>query len=432
MDKVNIFLTFRYLSGKEQKGFFSIFTIFSIVGVILGIAVLITVVSVMNGFQDNTIEKTISLQSFHITLKKVFDEKIDNYEQIINQLYKIENIKLAFPVIETPILYNIDGNIGSTLLRAYGKDYFNSEFFKKNFIIKEGNLNKREDILIIGSEFAYLKNFNLNSNIALYSITGNNIIPRFKITKAHAIFKTGFYPVDSSIFYSSIELAQYILNLDKKSCYSISIIVDDLKNVNYVKNEILKLYGFEYRALTWMDYMGSLYEAFKNEKNLLIFIIFLIIIVAAFNMVSSQIMLIMIKRKEIGILKALGFSPDDIKSIFIYYGLIIAIVGVSIGLIIGLLLTKNLDLFFNILEKFINNFIGFINEILTLFNIKYYIPKFQIFSREIYYFEKVPVKVKFFEVFSIIFFSTIVILISSYLPAKKAASLKPKEVIHNE
>jgi lipoprotein-releasing system permease protein len=432
MEKVNFFLTFKYLSGKEQKGLFSIFTLFSVISIILGIAVLIIVVSVMNGFQDNTIEKTISLQSFHLTLKPVFDEKIDNFDEVIRKIYKIEHVKTVFPVIETPILYNIRGYIGNTVLRAYGRDYYLSDVFKNNVSIKKGFINYNNEFFIVGSEFAYLKNFDLNQEIAIYSVGNKNIIPKLKIVKVNALFKTGFYPVDAGIFYSSLEVAQYILNLSPNSCYSISIILDNLKYLKNVENELKKEFGFEFKVLSWIDYMGALYEAFKNEKNLLIFIIFLIIIVAAFNMISSQIMLIMIKKKEIGILKAIGFSPNDIKKIFIYYGTIIGITGSSIGLIIGLLITKNLDYFFKIIEYFVNNIVSFLYSLLNIFNINLVPPKFEIFSREIYYFDKVPVKVNFVEIFFIIFFSIILIIFSSYVPAKKASEVKPKEVIHNE
>ena len=171
-----------------------------------------------------------------------------------------------------------------------------------------------------------------------------------------------------------------------------------------------------------------------NMKNIRIFsaIAILIIIVAAFNMVSSLIMIVMNKRKEIGILKAIGFSPTDIQQIFVAFGSIIGLVGSLNGLLLGLLIAKNIDSIFDGLEFLVNTVLQFFQSIVNLFNPEFFIANFQIFSNEVYYFDRVPVKINFSEIFIIVSVSMFLIFLSSYIPAKKASQVKPKEVIHNE
>lgn len=460
--KINLFIAFRYIQGKGKKVYFSFFTIVSILGIILGIAALIATVGVMNGFQSDIKQKIISLQSFHINIVDYFNSPIKDYKKLIDKIEKIKHVKFAFGYIETPALFSSENNLKGTVVRGYDNNFYNSDLFKKNIKIfnnitnnentdnknlkvsndksKSDNKNSKDlqskifikdNEVLIGKEFALIYGFEKGSTFPIASASKSIFSPTMKFVKVKALFKTGYYPIDSQIIYASLSLTQKLLNLDN-ACSSIGVVVDDLKNLESVKKKIDQILPFRLYTKAWYDYNKNFFEALKNEKTMLFFIVFLIVIVASFNMVSSQIMLVMSKQKEIGILKALGFTPFDIKAIFILYGSIIGLIGSFMGVILGLLILKNIDWIFNSVEKLVNSIINFIFGIISIFNQNVIVPHFQIFSKDVYYFDKIPVKIYFNEIFVIVLFSMIIVFLASFIPANKAGKVSPKDVIHNE
>lgn len=431
--KINLFIAFRYIQGKGKKAYFSFFTVISIVGIILGIAALVATIGVMNGFQVDIKQKIISLQSFHINVVDYFNSPIKNYQQVIEKIENIKHVKFAFGYIETPVLFSTENSLKGTLIRGYDKSFYNSELFKKNIKIIDNlkNIDLKSDEVLIGKEFSLLYGFDKNSKFPLSSASKNIFMPTMKFVKVKALFKTGYYPIDSQIIYASLKLTQKLLNLNN-ACSSIGVIVDDIKNLEDVKKKIDKILPFRLYTKAWYDYNRNFFEALKNEKTMLFFIVFLIVIVASFNMISSQIMLVMNKQKEIGILKAIGFTPFDIKTIFIIYGSIIGLTGSFMGVVLGLLILKNIDWIFETVEKMVNSILNFTFSIISIFNNNVVIPNFQIFSKDVYYFDKIPVKIYFNEIFIIVLFSLIIIFMASFIPANKASKISPKEVIHNE
>ncbi|MEJ5272769.1 MAG: ABC transporter permease, partial [Spirochaetota bacterium] len=316
--RVTLFISLRYLSGKKENGIFSFFSIISILGIILGVAALISVISVMNGFQDNIKEKTISLQSFHLIIHS-FDPNGFYYDDIVNKIQKLNNIEGVYPFIESAVLFSLDGYTNGTMLRGYDRSFFSSRTFKSNAKLVNGSYDELDsnNFLAIGDQFSLLYGARLNSKIILTVFTDSVFQPKIKLFTVKAAFKTGYYPIDSSVLITTIENAQQLLAMNGK-CTSIGIIVDNLKNVEKVKKEIINEISFgKVYVNTWFEENRNFYYALQNEKTLMFFIVFMIIIVSAFYIISSQVMTVVNKQKEIGILKAIGFTPNDIKYIFL-------------------------------------------------------------------------------------------------------------------
>lgn len=431
--RVTLFISLRYLSGKKENGIFSFFSIISILGIILGVAALISVISVMNGFQDNIKEKTISLQSFHLIIHS-FDPNGFYYDDIVNKIQKLNNIEGVYPFIESAVLFSLDGYTNGTMLRGYDRSFFSSRTFKSNAKLVNGSYDELDSnsFLAIGDQFSLLYGARLNSKIILTVFTDSVFQPKIKLFTVKAAFKTGYYPIDSSVLITTIENAQQLLAMNGK-CTSIGIIVDNLKNVEKVKKEIINEISFgKVYVNTWFEENRNFYYALQNEKTLMFFIVFMIIIVSAFYIISSQVMTVVNKQKEIGILKAIGFTPNDIKYIFLLNGVIIGLLGVLLGTSLGFIISKNLDSIFQMIENIVNGFLSIIFYFINIFDKSILTPRFQIFSRDVYYFDKVPVSIRLPEVILINFVTFIVVFLSSLIPARKASIVKPKEVIHNE
>lgn len=431
--KVTFFISLRYLSGKKERGIFSFFSIMSIMGIILGVAALISVISVMNGFQENIKEKTIALQSFHLSIHSL-DPNGFYYKDIAEDLKKIKHISGVYPFIETAVLFSISGYTNGTLLRGYDKSFFFSENFKKNTILVDGSYNdiNSDGFLAVGDQFSLLYGTRINNKLILTVFTDSIFQPKIKLFTVKALYKTGYYPIDSSILYTTLENIQQMMSM-KDKCTTIGITVDNLKNVDKVKKEILQVIPFtKVYVNTWFEENQNTYSALQNEKTLMFFIVFMIIIVSSFYIVSSQVMTVMNKQKEIGILKAIGFTPNDINNIFLLNGIIIGVLGVLLGTSLGFIIALNLDSIFNYIEKIVNGLISIVFYFINIFDHSVSAPKFQIFSKDVYYFDKVPVSIRLHEVVIINIMTFILVFLSSLIPARKAANVKPKEVIHNE
>lgn len=431
--KVTFLISLRYLSGKKEKGIFSFFSIMSIIGIILGVAALISVISVMNGFQENIKEKTISLQSFHLLIHS-FDPEGFYYKDIVEKINKIEHIKGIYPFIETAVLYSVDGYTNGTIVRGYDKSFFTSDTYKSNSIIVDGSYSELDNsgFLAVGDQFALLYGTKINSKVILTIFTDSVFQPKLKLFTVKALYKTGYYPIDSSVLLTTIENIQQMMSIGEK-CTSIGIMVDNLKNVEKVKKLVMSEIPFsKVYVNTWFEENRNTFSALQNEKTLMFFIVFMIIIVSSFYIISSQVMTVINKQKEIGILKAIGFTPNDINNIFLLNGIIIGLLGVLLGTSLGFIISMNLDSIFNFIESFVNGIISIVFFFINIFDKSINIPQFQIFSRDVYYFDKVPVSIRLHEVILINILTFILVFLSSLIPARKAANVKPKEVIHNE
>ena len=394
-------ITLRYLRTKKKEGFINIISAFSFAGISLGVAVLIIVMSVMNGFRTELINKIVGFNP-HVIIKPY--EKTINFKKFEQkEIKKISNEILITNSAEGLII-NKEYTKG-ILLRAYKKNDFSklSLVNKKEFI---GNKKLNIKHISIGKELSYIINAKIGDKIVIMSPFGINTIvgslPKQEAYIVDSIFESGLIEFDQSVAFLNIRDIEELFNLDVDSRY-FEIFLKNPKNISSEK-KILKNIFNEELIYTWDEQNKSLFSALKVERNVMFIILTLIIIVAAFNIISGLTILVKNKTKEIAILKSFGVQNNSIKKIFFLVGLIIGTSATIFGIILGVL------------------FSIYIEEIRVLLSNVFGIT---LFPEEIYFLSKMPSEINFLSISIIGLVSILITVIVSLYPAIKAANLDP-------
>jgi lipoprotein-releasing system permease protein len=391
----------RNLRPKKKEGFLKIISIFSFIGIMLGVAILIIVMSVMNGFKTDLTKKILGLNP-HIVIQpnnSLIEESYitklkDEFQNInISKTFSGEGIVISKDIAKGVILKGINKNEKKTI-----------EFLKKN--ISTGNVqafNKNQ--VFIGTELAYNLNLKKGDNISLMSsafvATPLGSLPKQENFKIAGTFNTGFLEFDQNIIFLDIEDALSIFNKEK-SDQNIEIYLKDPLKANIYKNKIEKI-NPNYFIYTWSDLNKSFFSALKVERNVMFIILTLIVIVAAFNIISGLTILIKNKTKEIAILKTLGLSNKSIKKSFFLTGFSIGFFATVSGIILGIIFSHNLEKLRIILS--------------SVFNL-------EIFPSDIYFLEELPSEISFYSISIIFILSLAVSARASYLPAMNISKNK--------
>ena len=394
-------ITLRYLRTKKKEGFINIISAFSFAGISLGVAVLIIVMSVMNGFRTELINKIVGFNP-HVIIKPY--EKTINFKKFEQkEIKKISNEILITNSAEGLVI-NKEYTKG-ILLRAYKKNDFSklSLVNKKEFI---GNKKLNIKHISIGKELSYIINAKIGDKIVIMSPFGINTIvgslPKQEAYIVDSIFESGLIEFDQSVAFLNIRDIEELFNLDVDSRY-FEIFLKNPKNISSEK-KILKNIFNEELIYTWDEQNKSLFSALKVERNVMFIILTLIIIVAAFNIISGLTILVKNKTKEIAILKSFGVQNNSIKKIFFLVGLIIGTSATIFGIILGVL------------------FSIYIEEIRVLLSNVFGIT---LFPEEIYFLSKMPSEINFLSITIIGLVSILITVIVSLYPAIKAANLDP-------
>ncbi len=401
-------ITLRYLRTRKSDGFINIISIFSFIGISLGVAVLIIVMSVMNGFRTELISKIIGSNP-HIIVK--------SYQNDIN-LKKIENLKKLKKIEK--ILISADGQAvivnknytKGIQLRGYKKNSFQNLDLVKNKTF-EGNKKLNHKHISIGKELSYNLNVNIGDKIVLMSPSGIESIvgtlPKQDTFIIDSIFESGLIEFDDNVAFININDLQGFMNL-KENEKSIEIFLDNPNNVNQLKEIISNIFVDSF-IYTWNDLNKSLFSALKIERNVMFIILSLIIIVAAFNIISGLTILVKNKTKDIAILKSIGVKNFSIMKIFFLVGLSIGLLATVFGIFLGVV--------FSIYVEEIRMLIS------EIFNIK-------IFPEEIYFLSKMPYEINFKSIGIIGIISILITIVVSIYPAFKAAKLDPIKSLKHE
>ena len=394
-------ITLRYLRTKKKEGFINIISAFSFAGISLGVAVLIIVMSVMNGFRTELINKIVGFNP-HVIIKPY--EKTINFKKFEQkEIKKISNEILITNSAEGLVI-NKEYTKG-ILLRAYKKNDFSklSLVNKKEFI---GNKKLNIKHISIGKELSYIINAKIGDKIVIMSPFGINTIvgslPKQEAYIVDSIFESGLIEFDQSVAFLNIRDIEELFNLDVDSRY-FEIFLKNPKNISSEK-KILKNIFNEELIYTWDEQNKSLFSALKVERNVMFIILTLIIIVAAFNIISGLTILVKNKTKEIAILKSFGVQNNSIKKIFFLVGLIIGTSATIFGIILGVL------------------FSIYIEEVRVLLSNVFGIT---LFPEEIYFLSKMPSEINFLSILIIGLVSILITVIVSLYPAIKAANLDP-------
>ena len=394
-------ITLRYLRTKKKEGFINIISAFSFAGISLGVAVLIIVMSVMNGFRTELINKIVGFNP-HVIIKPY--EKTINFKKFEQREIKKISDEILITNSAEGLIINKEYTKG-ILLRAYKKNDFSklSLVNKKEFI---GNKKLNIKHISIGKELSYIINAKIGDKIVIMSPFGINTIvgslPKQEAYIVDSIFESGLIEFDQSVAFLNIRDIEELFNLDVDSRY-FEIFLKNPKNIGSEK-KILKNIFNEELIYTWDEQNKSLFSALKVERNVMFIILTLIIIVAAFNIISGLTILVKNKTKEIAILKSFGVQNNSIKKIFFLVGLIIGTSATIFGIILGVL------------------FSIYIEEVRVLLSNVFGIT---LFPEEIYFLSKMPSEINFLSISIIGLVSILITVIVSLYPAIKAANLDP-------
>ena len=394
-------ITFRFLKTRKKDGFLNVISIFSFIGISLGVAVLIIVMSVMNGFRTELINKIVGFNA-HITVKP-YEKKISIDDLIKNRLNFISN-NLVLSNSSEAIIVNEDTSKG-VILRGYLKnDYSNLDIVKnKKFL---GNSIIEKNNISIGKELSFNLNLEIGDNITIMSSSGIETIigtlPKHNTFVISSIFESGLAEFDNNIVFLNLETLEEFSNLSKKS-RNLEIYLKKPQNIISQKQIVQKVFPNEF-IYSWADMNSSLFSALKVERNVMFIILSLIIIVAAFNIISGLTILVKNKTKDIAILKSIGVLNNSIIKIFFLVGLIIGLSATFFGILLGVL--------FSI---YIENIRIFISNIFDV----------SLFPEEIYFLSTMPSEINLTSIFLISICSIIITIFVSIFPAIKAAKLDP-------
>ncbi|MDA7831764.1 ABC transporter permease [Candidatus Pelagibacter sp.] len=395
-------ITLRYLKTRKKDGFLNIISIFSFVGISLGVAVLIIVMSVMNGFRTELINKIVGFNA-HVTVKPY--ESPISLEQLDNENLKLISEELILSNTGEAIVISKDYTKG-LILRGYS-----SENFLKLDVVKKGNLIGKstqlsKNSISIGKELSFNLDLGVGDKVSIMSPVGIETIigslPRQETFIISSIFDSGLADFDANIAFINLNTLENFFNL-KKEKRNLEIYLNNPSNIEEEKNKIQKIFKNEF-VYSWADMNSSLFSALKVERNVMFIILSLIIIVAAFNIISGLTILVKNKTRDIAILKSIGVLNKSIVKIFFLVGVVIGTTATFFGIFLGVMFS----LYIENLREFLSN----------TFNIN-------LFPEEIYFLSTMPSEINPTSIFTISLCSIFITIIVSIFPAIKASKLNP-------
>ena len=408
------FVAFRYLRAKRQEGFISVVAWFSLLGIMLGVATLIIVMAVMNGFRHDLLERVIGLNG-HITVSS-YSQRLDDFDETAERLRRHPGVVQVTPLVEGQVMATGRGNAaGGALVRGIrGEDFAARDILWESLI--QGSIDGFDEGqgIIIGIRMANRLGVGVGDKLTLIapkgSVTAFGTIPRVKAFEVAAIFNVGMYEYDNSYVYMPFPLAQRYFNAEGAAT-QIEIMVENAQRADMRAAEIQNLLGRDYRVLDWQRVNASFFNALQVERNVMFLILTLIILVAAFNVISSQIMLVKDKGRGIAILRTMGASRATILRIFFITGSSVGVIGTALGAVLGISFALNIET----IRQWIEALSGA-----------------NLFAAEIYFLSKLPARVETDEVIAVIVMALTLSLLASIYPAWRAARLDPVEVLRYE
>jgi lipoprotein-releasing system permease protein len=394
-------ISLRNLRPKKKEGFLKVISIFSFLGIMLGVAILIIVMSVMNGFKTDLTKKILGLNPHVVIESNSF--KIENdFEEILKKKFKDINISRTYS--GEGIVVNNDNAKGIIIKGVDTSNIKNLNILNQN--ISSGNLKGfKKNTAFIGAELAFNLDLEVGDKINLMSssfiATPFGGFPKQETLTISGIFRTGFYEFDQNFVFLNLLDALSIFDKEEND-QNLEIYLTDPMKADIYKNEIQKL-NQNYFAYSWTDLNKSFFSALKVERNVMFVILTLILVVAAFNIISGLTILIKNKTKEIAILKTLGLSNKSIKKSFFLTGFTIGFAATITGIVIGIIFSLNVEK----IRSFLSN----------TFN-------FELFPSDVYFLEKLPSEINTYSIFIVFIFSLIISALASYLPAMSISKMK--------
>jgi len=420
-------VSWRHLCSRKSQKFISLITFISMGGVAVGVMALIVVIAVMTGFGQNLRDKILGTNS-HIVVTQLMSDVMENFENVLEKVKTVPQVKDAAPFILKQVMLTFGQRSSGVVVRGIDPEREgNTSDLEKN--LTEGKLAYLEGApprplqsvsgvsrkgIILGKELARTLGAYTGDILGIMSpsvrMTPLGIIPKIKMVEVVGIFESKMYEYDANLAFISLSSAQSLFGMTDRVT-GIEIKVGDIDAAGKIAETIQDKLGRPYFVRDWMQMNRNLFSALKVEKVTMFIILILIILVAAFNIISTLFMVVMDKAKDIAILKSMGATRGSIMQIFSMQGLIIGICGTALGCIAGFTIVPNL-----------NEIVGFIE---WLFD-------FKAFPQDVYYLDELPSQIQWFDSFMIIVFSILICFLASLYPAWRASRLDPVDGLRYE
>lgn len=405
------FIAGRYLRTRKGSGFAYVVTWFSFIGIALGVATLIIVTSVMNGFRSELLDKIVGMKG-HIVISPIKNDGLTDYAKLADFIKTVDKgIMKAIPQIEQQVVLISNGNARGVLVQGLTKESLK----QKNLVsdnIKYGKLNDfSNQNVFIGKRLAETLNVKIGESIKLL-IPDGLITPFGKLPKEEnfyvsGIFEVGMNEYDKNIILMPLQNAQEFFNLENRVSH-IELFLSNVDQAKSISKKLASNLDKNLRILDWQHSDASIFHAVTVEKNVMTLILSIIILVAIFNIISGLTMLTNSKTKDIAILRTMGITQRSISKIFFIIGSSIGVLGTSTGVGLGLLVSLNIDSIKRFLERLSDS---------------------DLFNEEIYFLSQIPSQINWIEVLYIVLFSITFCLLATIYPAKKASKMDPVDAL---
>jgi len=409
------FLAFRYLRARRRESFISVISMFSLIGIALGVATLIIVMSVMNGFRAELIDRVLGFNG-HVKIYAVSDDKLYQFDPLAADIRAIDGVMRAAPLVEGQAMASAgDWSSGVAVRGLRERDLRSLTLLSDNIL---GGTIDNFDAgggIVIGERLASQLRVRLGDAVTLISpkgaITPFGITPRIKSYPVTAIYKVGMSEYDGTFVFMPLGEAQLYFNKGEEAVSSLEIMIEDPDRVTAIRRSIEQTLTKPLLVVDWRQMNSTFFGVLEVERNVMFLILTLIIVVAAFNIISGLIMLVKDKGQDIAILRSMGVTKGAVMRIFFVTGSSIGVIGTLAGFLLGVLVTLNIEAIRQGLQALLG---------------------FQLFPAEIYYLSKLPAVMDPGEVLSVVLMALALSFLATLYPSWRAARLDPVEALRYE
>ncbi len=407
-------LAMRYLRARRKEGFVSVIAAFSFLGIVLGVATLIIVMAVMNGFRQELLSRVLGLNG-HLGVYPAYGTVLGGYEKTAERIGQINGVDMVIPLIEGQVMVSSVRNAQGAIVRGVRpRDFAKRKLLSDSIVGGTADAFSQKDTVVIGDRLAQKLGVYVGEDITLISpkgtVTAFGSVPRMRSYTVGGTFSVGMYEYDANFIFMPMTEAQKFFDMDD-TVTNLEVYLDKADYVAAVQPQIAARLGSGVRVYDWQRSNAAFFNAIQVERNVMFLILTLIILVASFNMISGLIMLVKDKGRDIAVLRTMGATRGMIMRIFFMSGASIGFFGTLFGVLFGLLFCDNIET----IRRFLESLTGT-----------------DLFSAEIYFLSRLPAEVNPVEVAAVVIMALFLSFAATIYPSWRAARLDPVEALRYE